>query len=96
MAKNTLKDLRDHLFETLEDLKEHPDKPAEAESLKLKIEKAKAISMVSGVIIESAKLQIKAHEVLGSALDGGENFFPLSEDDRATRARRELDAAREQ
>jgi hypothetical protein len=90
MAKNTLKDLRDHLFETLEDLREHPDTPVDADKLRLKIEKAKAVSMISGAIVETAKLQIKAHEVLGSAMDGGENFFPISEEDRADSAAREL------
>lgn len=90
MAKNTLKDLRDHLFETLEDLREHPDKPVDSDQLRLKIEKAKAVSMISGAIVETAKLQIKAHEVMGSALDAGENFFPITEEERADRAGRDI------
>jgi hypothetical protein len=92
MAKNTLQDLRNHLFEMLEDLKEHPDKPADADQLRLKIEKAKAVSLISGTIIDTAKLQIQAHQVLGSALDAGEKFFPIADEENAQRTHRELKA----
>ena len=86
--------MRNHLFETLEDLKEHPDKPHDADSLRLKIEKAKAISQVSGVILQSAKLELQAHDIAGKSLSG--NFFPESDEERALRTRRALDAGREQ
>ena len=89
MAKNTLQDLRNHLFEMLEDLKEHPDKPIDADSLRLKIDKAKAVSQVSGMIIDTARLELEAHEQVGRELTG--NFFPESEEDRALRTRRALD-----
>lgn len=88
MPRNTLQDLRDHLFETLEDLKEHPDKPVDAEQLRLKIEKAKAVSQVSSAIIDTARLELKAHEQAGKELTG--NFFPESEDERAERTRKDL------
>lgn len=50
MAKNKIQDLRDHLFETIEMLKEGNDK--------MPLEKAKAIADVSQVIINTAKLEI--------------------------------------
>jgi hypothetical protein len=86
MPKTTLNDLRNHLFLTLEALGD-PDKKMDPEQLKQQIERAKAISQVSGVIIETAKLELKAHELAGQEISG---FFPLTESDRAERARREL------
>lgn len=50
MAKNKIQDLRNHLFETIELLKD--------EESKMSIEKAKAIAEVSQVIINTAKLEI--------------------------------------
>jgi hypothetical protein len=50
MAKNKIQDLRNHLFETIELLKD--------EDSKMPIEKAKAIADVAQVIINSAKLEI--------------------------------------
>ena len=47
MPKNTMRDLRDHLFETLEALKD-----AEAP---MALDRAKAIAEVSQVIINTAK-----------------------------------------
>jgi hypothetical protein len=48
--KNKIQDLRNHLFETIELLKE--DEP------KMTIEKAKAISDVAQTIVNTAKLEI--------------------------------------
>jgi hypothetical protein len=89
MAKNTLKDLRDHLFESLEDLKDNPDQKVDAEALRLKIEKAKAVSIVSAAIVDTVRIQLKAHEVMGRQFDN-DPFFPLSEDERAEKAALEL------
>jgi hypothetical protein len=50
MAKNKITDLRDHLFETIELLK---DKDSG-----MSVDKAKAIADVSQVIINTAKLEI--------------------------------------
>lgn len=50
MAKNKINDLRDHLFETIELLKDD-------EQTHMTIEKAKAISEVAQVIINTAKLE---------------------------------------
>ena len=51
MAKNKIQDLRDHLFETIELLKD-------SESNHMTIEKDKAIAGISQVIINTAKLEI--------------------------------------
>jgi hypothetical protein len=48
--KNKIEDLRDHLFETLEALKD-PDKPMD-------IARAKAVADVARVIVESAKVEV--------------------------------------
>lgn len=73
MAKNKLTDLRDHLFETLEMLKD-PDKP-------LDIERARAISEVAQTIINTAKVEVDmVRAVDGSRL--GTTFFTLEEESR--------------
>lgn len=70
--KNKIEDLRDHLFATLEALRD-TDKPME-------IDRAKAISQVAGTIIESAKVEVKYLELVGgngSAFIGGDNITKL-------------------
>ena len=57
MAKNKMKDLRDHLFETIEALKDE-DKPMD-------IERAKAISGVAQTLIETAKVELKFLDLTG-------------------------------
>jgi hypothetical protein len=52
-----MSDLRNHLFETLEALKDKDDP--------MEIERAKAISDVSQTIIASAKVELQAMELLG-------------------------------
>lgn len=69
--KNRIEDLRNHLFETLEALK---DKEAPMD-----IERAKAVSQVAQVIIESAKVECKFLELggeLNSAFIAGEPLPP--------------------
>ena len=51
MAKNRMSDLRDHLFETMEQLKDE-DKPMD-------VERATAIVNVANALIESAKVEVK-------------------------------------
>lgn len=65
MAKNTLADLKDHLFEALERLKGKDD-PRE-------IEKAKAICEVSQTIINAAKVEVQYLNVTGKGYGG--KFF---------------------
>lgn len=70
MAKNKMSDLRDHLFETIEALKD-PDKPMD-------VARAKAVSDVAQTIINAAKVELEAYDQFGEgkavsdflALDG--------------------------
>ncbi len=64
--KNRLTDLRNHLFETLEALKDEK-KPME-------VDRARAISDVGQTLIETAKLELKLLELTGSA-DKPTKFF---------------------
>lgn len=57
MAKNKLTDLRDHLFETIEALKDE-EKPMD-------IARAKAIADVSRTVIEIAKVELTFYETTG-------------------------------
>ena len=63
MARNKITDLRDHLFEVIELLK---DKESD-----MTIEKAKAIAGVASVIVESAKIEADLIKSLG----GNETTF---------------------
>ena len=56
MAKNKIEDLRNHLFETIEMLKDGD----------MEIDKAKAISEVAQVIINSAKVEVQFLKEMGS------------------------------
>jgi hypothetical protein len=58
VTKNKLSDLRNHLFETIEQLKDE-EKPME-------IDRARAISDVASVIINSAKVELRAIELAGA------------------------------
>lgn len=65
--KNKISDLRDHLFEALERLKD-PDCDLDKE-----IQKAKAIKEVGSVIIESAKVEVDFINAVGGS---GTGFIP--------------------
>jgi hypothetical protein len=67
MAKNKLNDLRDHLFETLERVKDGS----------MDIDRAKIITQVAGTIIDTARVEIKFLEVIGG-VDDASGFFPGS------------------
>ena len=54
--KNKVEDLRNHLFVTIEGLLD-TDKP-------LDIERAKAVAQVGSVLVEMAKVEVKAIEIL--------------------------------
>lgn len=64
MAKNKIQDLRNHLFEAIELLKDNDPN--------MTIEKAKAIADVSQVIINTAKLEVDFIR----ATDKLEGFYP--------------------
>lgn len=66
MAKNRIIDLRDHLFETLEALKDE-EKPMD-------IARAKAIADVARVIVESAKVEVAFVKATGGI--NGTGFIP--------------------
>lgn len=67
--KNKIEDLRDHLFETIEALKDKDDP--------MDIDRAKAIKDVAQTVINSAVVEVKAMELLGGV---SSEFFPS--DDR--------------
>jgi hypothetical protein len=75
MAKNKLSDLRDHLFETLEALKdeEHP----------MDIARARAIAGIAQTIINSATVEVKAINALGREDNPGDFFSGGKEAARA-------------
>ena len=83
MPRNKIDDLRNHLFETLERLKDD-EKPME-------IERAKAIADVARVIVDSAKVEVQFLEATGQAKSTG--FLP-SEDKAVTPAPMRLAAGK--
>lgn len=69
MAKDKIQDLRHHLFETIEMLKDGD----------MEIDKAKAISEVAQVIINSAKVEVQFLKEMGSKRHTG--FMQLENND---------------
>jgi hypothetical protein len=67
VPKNRLQDLRDHLFEQLEALR---DKDGQLDD---EIKRPKAIAKLSTAIIETAKVEVRYAEAVG-ALPSGEFF----------------------
>ncbi len=74
MAKNKLCDLRDHLFETMEGLRDGTIDP----------ERAKAMSGVAQTIINSAKVEVDMVKAVGASSPGS-SFFGLPEETRELR-----------
>ena len=68
-TKNRITDLRNHLFETLEALKD-PDKPMD-------IDRARAVADVARVVIDSAKVEVDFLKVTGGIQ--GTGFLPEGE-----------------
>lgn len=68
--KNKIEDLRNHLFETIERLKDE-DHP-------LDLERARAIAEVAQVVINSAKVEVEFLKATGQAKSTG--FLPAEED----------------
>ena len=66
--KNKIEDLRNHLFATLEALRDKEDP--------MDIARAKAVAEVAGKIIESAKVEVRFLEVNGGS---GTGFVPVDE-----------------
>ena len=89
--KNKLSDLRNHLFETIERLKDD-EKPME-------VDRARAVSEVAQTIIDSAKVELRAIELTGAQVaseflelpDGeGDRFIPDPRDRERAVSRRGL------
>lgn len=59
MPRNTLTDLNNHLFATLERL---GDESLDAEKMKMEIERAKAIKDVAGAVVSNSRLMLNAME----------------------------------
>jgi hypothetical protein len=64
MARNKIEDLRDHLFEIIEMLKEGD----------MELDKAKAIADIAQVIVNSAKVEVDFRKVVHG---NGSGFIPL-------------------
>ncbi len=77
MPKNRMQDLRNHLFETLEALKDD-ENPME-------VSRAKAIAEVASVLIETAKVEVDFMKISDAVIEG--QFFdsPIDEPKRLTR-----------
>lgn len=66
MTKNKLSDLRDHLFESIEMLKNNND-PSASENERMDLETAKRVSDISGKIIDSYKVEVQAMAIISKA-----------------------------
>lgn len=76
--KNKIEDLRNHLFETIEMLKD-----GDTEKSGMTLEKAKTIAEVGQVIVNSAKVEVDfLRQMNGSAQ--GTGFIPVDEADKKT------------
>jgi hypothetical protein len=80
--KNKITDLRNHLFETIEALKD-PDRPME-------VQRAKAIYETAQTIIETGKLELQFIELVGR--DENSQFFDQPKLTQPVPARREITA----
>ena len=68
MPRNTLSDLNNHLFATLERL---GDESLDAEQMKTEIERAKAIKDVAGAVVSNSRLMLNAMEFRSQYGDEG-------------------------
>ena len=84
MARNKIEDLRDHLFETLERLKDD-EKPME-------IARAQAIADVGRVIVDSAKVEVAFLNATGSVRSTG--FLPEEQPSKDARPSMRLAAGK--
>jgi len=85
MASKDLKGLREHLFDTIERLKDK-DNPME-------VDRAKAVAQVAGVILDSAKVEIGYMRATGAASES--DFISTPEPQRRPRLPGRTPQARE-
>ena len=64
--KNTLGDLNNHLFAQLERLN---DEEMNMETLEMETNRAKAITMLAGKVIDNAKMVLDAKKYMDDAMD---------------------------
>jgi len=74
MPRNKIDDLRNHLFETLEALKDE-EKPMD-------LDRARAVAEVAKVIVDSAKVEVSFLKVTGALRST--NFLPADMDEEGT------------
>jgi hypothetical protein len=74
--KNTLADLRDHLFEQLEKLKEEADPT----KLHAEIERSRAVVAVSATLIDTARVEVAMVRALDSTQPANARFFNLPDE----------------
>jgi hypothetical protein len=82
-VKNKMDDLRDHLFETLEALKDKENP--------MDISRARAVSDVAGRLIDSAKVEVEFIKATGQT--DGSQFMPKPRDQAALPAGRARNGA---
>lgn len=75
--KNKMDDLRNHLFATLEALRDKDDP--------MELARAREVSIVARVIVESAKVEVDFLKVTGERKST--DFLPIEEDDRPPQRR---------
>jgi hypothetical protein len=81
-AKNRMEDLRNHLFETLEALKDKDDP--------MDLERARTVADVAKVLVDSAKVEVDFLKVTGAVKSTG--FLPDG-DDAQTPVNRRLNSS---
>lgn len=74
MAKNKIDDLRNHLFETLEALKD-PDHPMD-------LDRARVVSLVAQTLIDSAKVEVDLVKAVHGISPGSGFFGEIAEESR--------------
>ncbi|HXM64461.1 MAG TPA: hypothetical protein VN950_26610 [Terriglobales bacterium] len=77
MAKNTMDDLRNHLFATIEALQD--------DEAPMEIRRAQAICEVADRLIDTAKVEVKLYDLIGGR--PASNFIALPEADADIPAR---------
>lgn len=76
MARNKISDLRDHLFAALERI---DNDELSSEEIKNEVEKAKAISSIGSVLINSAKVEIDFIKATGRIDTSSELFKSIND-----------------
>ena len=74
MPRNTISDLRNHLFETLERLKDQEEP--------MDIERARAVAEVAQTIINGAKVEVDMVRAIGGSRPASSFFGAIREESR--------------